>query len=784
VSATFRPFIRRLLGLSLATDEETALEQLAPERISQLTTLAIREWLLHEAQEGPLMLILDDFHWADDLSRDVLQSVAGLVTEAHILVCVLTRPQPDFELDNPELEEARYQKIEIPPLSDKVSRKLLGTFVDLEGFPATTIDTILTRAEGNPFYIEEFVRMLIEKEVLELRESKWQVTSSPALESLDFPTSLRGLMLARVDRLPENLRYLLQDAAVVGLQFDAALLQEVEHRIRGLENILPAIERLKELDLLELRPQAGHSTYAFRHILTQETVYQSILRNERPELHKVVAESVETLYAYSKTEHAEVLALHYDRARIRDKALKYTLLSGKRAQRRFANREAIEYYSRALQLSQHLGRAQKERWQAAIGLGDVQQHLGEYEDAIAFYEAALEEHQESTPSERAEVQLQLGSVWQKLGDLENAESWLKTAATEIGEAEDVSPALEAEIYSALGWLTLRGGDLPTALALLQRALNLVDGTRHYQALSSILNRVGAVYYSQGEWDKATQTVQRSLEIRERLGDLLGVARSSNNLGILKRDSGDWPGALQTYQRSLEAMETIGDTEGIAIARTNIGNVYIDLGEWEKAERNLKTAYEIAQQIANPYEKAQANLNLGRLYFRKGEWERAGPFLDTAISLYAQAGVTANPNLMDTYWLRSMLYLEQGAIDEATTWGDRNLALLREGTGEEDGESPEWGRYHQLVGRLELAKGRVAPALEHLERAKRIFQENRSYAEVGRTAYWAAQAQLRADRSGQARDELQQARAVFEKLGAKFELSRVQRVLAGLEKATN
>jgi adenylate cyclase len=783
VSEAFRPFIRRLLELPAEEGDQTVWEHLPPERLNQLTTLAMREWLLNEAEEQPLILVLDDYHWADDLSRDALQTLVALTSEARILYCVISRPRATEPIGRPAPGAVRMLDIEIQPLSGDESRQLLDSLVDLSGFPEATVATILARAEGNPFYIEEFVRMMIEQEALRLKDGRWQAAPSLVLETLSFPTSLRGLMLARIDRLPDNLRYLLQDAAVMGLQFDLELLQAVEQRLRRVDTIRPMVERLEQLDLLEARQQVGPTIYAFRHILTQETVYQSVLRHERPELHGVVAETIEEVRHDEIEQYTEILALHWDRSRNREKALIYTLRAGDRARNRFANREAVGYYSRALQLSQHVADSDLARWLAAVGLGDVQQHIGENEEAIAFYRAALDERTGAPAEDRADVMLKIGRAWDKLGNREKADAWLKSAATEITHSGKRSPAVEAEIYNALGWLTLRSGDLPAAQALLTQATILVSDTDDFDVLASALNRLGAIHFSKGEWEKAVDVVQRSLAIRERLGDLLGIARSSNNLGILQRDNGDWQGALRTLQRSLEALQMIGDTEGAAMAHTNMGNVYIDLGDWQQAEENLRRSYDLAQKIAVPYEKAQANMNLGRLYLHKGEYQPAERYLDTAISLYAQVGVSANPNLIDAYWLRAMLHLEQGQLEQASQWRERNLALLREGTGAEDGESPEWGRYHQLCGRLALAHGQVQEALGHLDRAKSIFLANRSMAEVGRTAYWYAQAQLRSDNASRARDELTEARDIFATLGAKTELARTTQFLQGLAKAT-
>mgnify|MGYP000290325092 CR=1 FL=1 len=213
LSPRLRPFLKQIVGLPLTAEEALPLNALEPERIKQLTALALREWVAGEARESPSILILEDFHWADDLSRDVLQTLYPLTTEAPVIVCIVTRPTPEKTLG---LSEAQpYRLIKVNPLTPEQSRALLAHHIDLAGLPAPIIETILTHAEGNPFYIEEFVRMLIEKELLRLVDTRWHVTSAVASQNVEVPISLRALMMARVDRLPENLRHVLRDAAVI-----------------------------------------------------------------------------------------------------------------------------------------------------------------------------------------------------------------------------------------------------------------------------------------------------------------------------------------------------------------------------------------------------------------------------------------------------------------------------------------------------------------------------------------------------------------------------------------
>jgi adenylate cyclase len=611
---------------------------------------------------------------------------------------------------------------------------------------------------------------------------QWRVSSAVALQTVEIPTTLRGLMMARVDRLPEDLGEVLRSAAVIGLQFSARLLGEVQKRLHGRESILPSLERLAGLGLLVERPQVEQQMYAFSHILTQETIYRSLLCSQRPGLHQAVAECIEYLYGDDLGSHVEVLALHYDQARVRGKAMHYSLLAGDRAQERFANREAIEYYSRALQFSQHLSGREQERWHAAVGLGDVEQLTGEYEDAIACYRAALDEWAGASGQDRAHVMFKLAQVWEKRGDQQEAEGWLRQGLAHISSEGAQRPDLRAQIYSELGWLSLRRGDLGTAQERLEQSLALVSNTDHFSVLSSILNRLGAVHYHRGELSEAVRCVERALDLRDRLGDLVGYARSLNNLSILKHANGNWDGALTDLEWAAELHERIGEVEGLALASTNLGLLYGERGEWAKAEENLKRSFAIAQRIAHPYELAQAHTNLGRLYLLQERWQECAQHLDVAIPLYAEAGARANLNLNDDYYYQGVLSLELGQLDAASEWGQRSYDLLWEATGAETGESVEWGRYERLVGRICQARGDLEGALGHLERSAEILESSGSQIEAGRTAYRLGQLWIELGDRCKAGDHLAAAEKVFERLGAAADLRCVEDQLALLGSA--
>ncbi|MBN1814584.1 MAG: tetratricopeptide repeat protein [Anaerolineae bacterium] len=782
VSSDLKPFLQQMVK-GLDPGESTTSHRLEPERVKQLTVLALREWVLGEAHQRPVMLVLEDSHWADDLSRDALQSLTSVIHEAPVLLCVTARPQPENPLSltasavEEHLAAPVYLPLELNPLSPEDSRALLEHLVDLSDMPEHLVKTILTRAEGNPFYIEEFVRMLIEKGVLSLGDGQWQVSSAVEWQTLEVSATLRGLMMARVDRLPENLRQVLRDAAVIGVQFDARLMGEVERRLHGTANVTQLLERLTALGMLVERPQAGERVYSFRHLLMQETIYNSLLRSQRPTLHRTVAECIEYLYAEDLRNHAEVLALHYDRAFVRTKAMRYALLAGERARERFANRDAIEYYSRALQISQHLGGYGAERWQAAIGLGEVLQHVGEYDEAIACYQAALEEWSDAAPQSRAWAMLRLGQVWDRRGELEEAEGWLRQALAQLSQASVKLPELRAQIYSELGWLSLRRGNIASARDWLGQGLDLVGTVGHYEVLSSIFDRLGAVHYQFGEWKQASECVERALQHRSRLGDIVGYASSLNSLARIKWASGDWDGALADYERAVVLYERIGEVEGLAQVYTNLGMLYADRGEWDRAEENLQKSFEIAQRIAFPYDLARAHANLGQLYMMQQRWDECSQHLNTAIPLYMEVGGRAEIDLSEAYCLRSALHLERGQSDEAWQWADRCCDLLCLATGTHEGDSLEWGRYERVMGRIALMGGDLAAADRHLRRSAVIFQGRGAQLETGRTAYWSGLLSLAQHEPEKASQELNKAQQIFEKLGATADLKRTEQQLA-------
>lgn len=779
VSHPLRIFLWQVLGL-LEPEEQAAMRYLEPERVKQSTIMALREWVLGETRTHPVVLILEDLQWADDLSRDALRALVDLVDQAPLLLCVTARPQLDLDLWLRAGENAprptEHFLLDLEPLAPEHSRALLGHLADLSSMPEDFVESILTRAEGNPFFIEEFVRMLVDEEVLAFRNGRWQMASEVALESLELPDTLRGLIMARVDRLPDDLRRVMCDAAVIGLQFDARLLEEVERRLRNDHEVASRLDRLVEVGLLVGRPQAGERVYAFRHGLTREIIYGSLLSSQRAELHRMIAECIEQLYAADLNNYAEALAFHYDRANVPYRAMCYMLLAGDRARERFANREAIEYYGRALQISQRLDITGAERWQAAVGLGDVYQRIGEYENSVACYQAALEEWPEAIPESRAQVMLKLGQVWSRCDSLQEAESWLQQGLDELSRSSEAWPDLRGRIYAEMGWLNLKRGDLAASQEWLERGLALISGTEHYDVLSSLLDCLGLLHYEQGNLEQAVEYVKRALEHRSRQSDVFGMAHSLNNLAKIKWLSGDWDGALADWEHAADLCDRIGETAGLIRALTAMGLLFVERGAWAEAEERLQRGLVAARRFERLTGLMQVHLCFAHLCLAQQRWDDCLYHLDAAASLGQQVGNRAKGDLGEVYQMHSLLCLEQGRIEEAVEWAARSGDLLQEVAGGE-GHAIRWGRHERLLGRIALARADLQSARRHLERSAAIFQTSGARFDAARTAYWNGAVSLALQERNRAREELVAARDVFERLKAVPDLRRVEEKLA-------
>jgi class 3 adenylate cyclase/tetratricopeptide (TPR) repeat protein len=610
-----------------------AVERLPlPEQRERLHDLLIT--LVVEAiKERPLVLLIDDLHWADDSSLELVQQLAQLGDTLPLLLLLSYRAPMLAEA--PWLDLPHTSVLELEGLGKADSLELLGRL--LEGVPTAAFEPVLERAQGSPAFLEAAVRHLIDRGgVARDAAGRWQLRE-PLTEAY-VPEALESALAAQLDQLDEATRELLQVMAVIGTHVPYQVLAGVYSQARQ-----PA-RRLLELvraGFLETDEQEGRSGFRFRQALLREVTYRSILYAQRWELHRRVAERIELVFAAQIEQYAAELAYHYGQARDDERACRYALQAARSSRRRYALPEALACYAQVRELTElHPGvLGQDEALAALEELADVEVLAGRYDEAGALYGRLLAEDGAARATLRTAVLARkLGGVHEQQAQFDEALTWLHRARR-IAEAAGGAPeaaALEvSRVCSAIGWVYFRRGEpeqaqrwLDEALSALSTAGDARDDAREERA--RVYNRLGGVAWMLGNLRAARIYVERSLADFTHLGDVPGRADAQNNLGILAEQLGDWEGAIASYSEALEVNQQTGRRRAAAMSRLNLGAAHLQLGACAEALPLLQQTADEARAVGDTVHEIMALRWLGRAQTRLGHFDAAAETLERAL----------------------------------------------------------------------------------------------------------------------------------------------------------
>jgi len=775
------PLLELVLSIKTAdTEVARRLQQLEAEQLRQQTFVAIRDLFLAEAKRRPLMLILEDLHWADRLTLELVKFLMDIAPQVPLLLYCISRPLEGGSAELlAEYAQSRfpefYTAVTLQPLSAAQSNELLNALLAIPSLPAALHTIISERAEGNPFFLEETIRMLIGEGIIHQVGRHWELAPGAQFAQLDVPDTLQGLVLARSDRLPEKQRELLQSASVIGFRFSLRLLSAVTPQ----SDLEEQLGILKARDFIIRQADGTDPTYTFRHVITSETIYRSILRQRRSVIHGQVAQAIERLYRDRLDEQVEALATHYARSHCQDRALYYLIRAGQKTARSFANTEALSYYEQALNLLEQVDSAPQQRLDVLEGMGDVLTFIARYAEARPLYQQAVEflgvRAGKAHNCQIGALKRKIADTYTKQGDYDQALTYLTAALRQV--QADTSPTAgeeKARICGDIGWVYLRRGNFERANAWLQQGLELVDDSIHRPLAASIYNRLGGVAYQDGDWEEAARWLGQSLEIQQQLGDLAGMARSHNNLGVMAASHGELEKARRNLARSLELRTRIGDTEGVLSNNTNLGAVLITLGELDEAERVLHQALEIAERIGSSFSEGIAHLNLGRLWTSVEEWERAIQHLESSAAILGEIG--AQDDLIDACYFLGEACLGLGELDRAERWAKQALDLAAQLGSRTLSKSFERGRCVRLLGALARERRDWKKADELLRESVAIYDALGNQLEQGKSYYELAMLFSAQGDHPSAVEYLTQARDTFRHLGAPLEEKKAEKAL--------
>jgi class 3 adenylate cyclase/tetratricopeptide (TPR) repeat protein len=344
------PFVATLMGLKLEGKHAERVRGIEGESLEKLILKNVRDLITAGARRSPLVIVLEDLHWADASSLDLMEALFRLVHKERIVFINVFRPGYEETGDRiarsvREDHPGRCFDVCLQPLDKQQTGDLITNLLNISGFPHNLRAQIVERAGGNPYFVEEVVRSFIDEGAVVLKDKKFVLTDK--LSSMTVPHSINEVLMVRIDRLDEKTRDLVRTASVIGRSFFYRILAEVARTVEDMDSRL---DYLEEIQLIREQKRMEELEYLFKHALAQEVAYESILIQRRRELHKVVADSIEKVFSERLHEFYGMLAFHYSQAEDSDKAEEYLIRAGEESLKASASSEALGFFQKALEL--------------------------------------------------------------------------------------------------------------------------------------------------------------------------------------------------------------------------------------------------------------------------------------------------------------------------------------------------------------------------------------------------------------------------------------------------
>ncbi len=673
------PFIARLIGIASPAE----LEDLEPEALRRGLHDAIREWLRARAAHAPTMLAIEDAHWADPSSSKLIEELSTLSADAPIGFYLTSRPPMPSWLGSADIDREAVATLEIGQLDLEAIGRLVDHVIDGRA-PWALGEMVADRSAGNPFFAQEIVRSLQDAGTLYQEGGTWRLRSEWNVS--DVPATIEGVLAARLDGLPASAQGTLAVASVIGRRVAVALLERVtgEPAITGRD-----VEQLLTAGMLD--PVAGtDAVVMFHHALIGDVAYGRLLRRRRRELHRRTAEAAEALYG-TNDESIELLARHLYLGEGGPRAIDYLMRAAERAERLFANEEAIIHLRRAEELAS--GPEASERLlDIRLDLGDLQELIGAYEDAQETYQRILEResdvrawrglssvhrvrgeyHEAMRVLDDAFSRPELAS--QDLRPLWLERGWNRTSAEAMGDAiaalreglavrEDASDPMAGQLLIELARAESYAGSLHSALEHAQRALAIAQQHKDLRAETTALRVLGLVQQSLGQLEEAAASLRRDLELARRIGSVEAIGGALINLGLVERDRGNMAEAIVCDRGAIEIFERVQHGAGRAIGYANLADKLRRAGELEEAEAFAHRAHDLAEEIDHAMTRADSVQILGEISLARGDHEEAAHLAESSAELFLAAD--ANPGAAEAFELAERAWRAAGNENRAT-----------------------------------------------------------------------------------------------------------------------
>ena len=663
-------FVGQLLGYDFHDSPYLQGVLEVPQQLHDRALIYLIDFIKAHAVDAPVGIFLDDIQWADDSSLDVLDRMSEELSGQSVLFVALARPSL-FERRTSWGKGTHHQQLALQPLSRSESEYLLRQVLQkVPEIPDQLCELIVRYAEGNPFYLEELVKMLVEEGVIIKRETTWQVQSS-RLSGLQVPPTLTGVIQARLDRLTVSERTVLQQASVVGRIFWDEVVTYINREIQsegvpvGAEvlDIVEYLDLLQEREMIFRRDVSTFSDaveFMFKHAILQEATYESVLKRARRLYHAKVANWLISHSGERAGEVAGLIAGHLEKAGKNQEALEYLCLAAEKAASNYAIEEAVDFYSRALTLTPQ--EDLERRYTLLMGLEKVLNLQGDRDRQRDILES-LATIVDTLGDQRKSVELLIREAFFGYWTSEIPQG-LIAAQKAVTLSETIGDqSLSRQAYFVWAWMLLQNGDTELALEQARMALSMARQADDQRAIGSTLNILGQVYIIRGDFFAALGYLKEFLTITRQIGDLERETIALNSLGAVLTCLGDYPAARDHFQQFLSIARENGYRSYESTALVNLGWVASAQGEWELAREYSEMSVAKKREQGHLEAMAEGLLWLGNAWLGLNQPEKAAAAYHESLSVRQKLD---QPHLV--------VWVKAGLARTAVLQGDLAVAL--------------------------------------------------------------------------------------------------------------
>lgn len=703
--------------LSLKVNDEK-YKKLEPKEKRERTFEALRDTLIRGSQERPLILAFEDTHWIDNTSEEFLKYMIEWLPNTSIMLLLLYRP----EYIHPWGSKSYYTKVGLDQLGTNSSSALVKAILEEREVAPELRELILTRAAGNPLFMEEFTHTLLENGSIE-RKNDTFVLSRKASD-IQVPDTIQGIISARLDRLEDNLKRTMQVASVIGRDFAFRFLQTITGMREELKSYLLNLQGLEFIYEKRLFPELE---YIFKHALTQEVAYNSLLLKRRKEIHGNIGRAIEDLYAERLEEFYEMLAHHYARSDNLEKGIHFSRLSAEKARANYSHREALGFYKGAIHLLDQLPETEentKKKLDVIMSTGYLWSVLGWPKGFIGMFKEG-ERLSRRIGDERclARILNVIGMYYSFMGDHQTGIKYSEDAFWEARKNRDLD--LMKPLASGLCNSYQKTGEYHKIVEMAPVVIDLIEEAGVETDFISMTETpyaglcawCGQAMGAMGALDEGEKFLKKGLRdaIDKNIRSYLGFIEMQYGLFYIHK--GDWQTSKEHFEKGIEYNKEVGLAVISAISWSALGYLYAMLGDPETGKRHAEKGLKICRDVGAEMGLSVAHSWLGWIYLELCDLENARSFLQEALRLsqkYNEKPVEGGS------WLGLGIVMgkaEPIEIDKAEGYILKGIAI-----GKEIRSKPLYAAGYLYLGQLYLNAGKREKAIDNLKLSQKMFRE--------------------------------------------------------------